>query len=247
MSFWDDEAFEEGGGGGIAKFTGQVTEAYFSENEYGASLRVVTLFDHPELYPDRENGTYTQFYSLGQNATEWKSPDAGETVVHQDPSKKARKDSDFGRLGQAFRDLDGLREARPEFNPYVAASYKGLHLEWERATYEVNRYRRDDAGQKIPDPNKPDKFLLEPVTKFIMLPASLVGAADSNGAGEIGIHDLGLTGEQVAELTHLAMNTDAAKWMVTVATQHAGNKALMDAVTKDTAGVHAAFAANEPF
>src|SRR5215831_12172089 len=124
MSHWDDE-LEGGDGGGIATFDGTTPGTYFNENEYGASLRLVATFDNPELFPAKEDGQYQMFYPCGKG---WHVADDGARIVHDDgPDKKFRKDSDIGRLFEQLKKVEGLREARPDFDPYVAKSYDGLH------------------------------------------------------------------------------------------------------------------------
>jgi hypothetical protein len=234
MSFWDEDAFEEGGGGGI-RFAAVTSEVYFAENDYGLSLRVVSTFDNPELFPDKENGTYTQFYGLGQDQSEWTTKDAGETAVHKaNPDKKARKDSDFGRLGEAYKNLDGLRDLRPDFNPYVAESYKGLHLEWARQSYEVNRYVRDENRELILDANGNKQ--LEKVTKYITLPVALLDGATV--AAPADITDLGLSDEDVTALG--AAQTDDAFMKVLLERGLTSNAKVMGLVSKDLAGFRAA-------
>ena len=89
MTTSDPFALEEGGGG-LDGFTGTITDAFFSEGEYGLSLQIKSTFDDPENYVRFEDGTFTQFYSCGKG---WQTLDNGETAVHEsgDPAKRFNK------------------------------------------------------------------------------------------------------------------------------------------------------------
>lgn len=236
MSFWD---LEEGGQGGLNGATGIVTTSYFKEGEYGWSLFVDTLFDDPENYPKFEGGTFGRHFALGKD---WSSTDGGQTAVHTsgDTTKRFRNDSGIGRLVAQLAKI-GLAEQRPEFNPYQAASFAGLHLEWENVPVPKRAPKVDEAGNRVLDAQ--GKEIWEEVEgATLLLPVRLVGDPAANGHAEFDVNTLGLDTPTLDALSTLAKEKGDADFMVAVATTYGSNKELMAAVTKDTAGTRQALA-----
>lgn len=238
MTF-DPFALEEGGGG-IDAFTGTITQAFWQPGEYGTSLCIVSMFDHPELFPAKEDGTYTGFYPAGKG---WNTEDGGESVVHEtgDDGKNFRKDSGVGRLVAALGAIPGVRDLLPsDFDSRKASSYKGLHLEWGRVPVTKRKPKVDADGNRVLDAS--GKEVWGEVEETQLLPVGIVGAASSNGAGTLNVDDLGLDMETLTALATMAQSTDSATFMVQVATKYQSNTALMTAVTKDAEGTRKALA-----
>ena len=238
MSF-DPFALEEGGGG-IEAFTGIVTDAYWQEGDYGVSLLLKSTFDNPELFPAKEDGTYTQFYAAGKG---WSTGDAGETVTHEGgPDKNFRKDSGVGVLIGAIASIDGIRDSLPsDFDTRRAASYKGLHLEWGRVPVSKRKPKVDEDGNRVQDTQGKDIWVEVEVNQ--LLPVGIVGGTtSSNGSGSVDVTTLGLDMADQVTLSELAKTLEDGPFMVEVAKGYSGNSALMTALTKDTAGTKKALA-----
>lgn len=231
MTISDPFALEEGGGG-LDGFTGTITDAFFSDGEYGLSLRLVSTFDDPENYVRFEDGTFTQYYSCGKG---WQTPDAGDTAVHEsgDPSKRFNKSSKVGQLIAQVGQIPGITDALPaDFSVYTAKSWKGLHLVWGRV---------ETPGRKQIDGVWTD------TVNNVLLPIALAGtgAASTNGAAPVDVNSLGLDTETITALSLIAQTCDTdAKFIEELAKQGlVGNATLMGAVGKNTKGVREALAA----
>lgn len=234
MSFWDDE-LEEGGSGGVQTITGVVTDAFFSENEVGTSLKLTIVPDDLTLHPNFKDGTYTMFFPCGKG---WSTKDLGVTVEHDDgPDKKYRKDTDIGRLFEALKKVEGLREAAPNFNPYSSASYKGLHLNWARVPVAKRKVKRDENGEQVM--NDQGRPVFVDATVLMLLPVSLAGGVVAPVAEKVDLDTLGLTAEQVQELAK-ASDSDKGLTEAILKAGLASNTALMTAVSKNMAGLRAA-------
>jgi hypothetical protein len=233
MSYWDQE-LEDTGGGGIASLTGIIDTAYFDDARgFGASLMLKVAFDDPENYPAKTDGAYTMYFKAG---ADWTTLD-GETAIHKDgdESKAYKKNSDIGRLFEYLKNVEGLREAAPDFNPYVAKSYRGLHLTWERTAIKKFLPKKDSAGNTIMKADgKPD---FEEQEVSMMLPVALAGSATPEA---IDISSLGLTDEQQSALRGAA--TDDAFMKVLLESGLTSNSAVMALVSKDLKGFRAALA-----
>lgn len=231
MSFWD-QATEEGGGG-IETFAGTITNAYFQPGDYGTSLVLIALFDEPELYPQKEDGTYTMFFPCGKG---WTTSDGGDTVTHDsgDTNKAYRKDSDAGRLFDQLKTVPGLRDAAPDFNPYVAKSYTGLGFEFGRVPFEKRVPKRDDDGQTVNGPDGRPVFVDKAVN--IMMPVALKGGTAEVAPVDIG--DLDLSNSQIAALGAAKTDTDFMK--VLMEEGLTGNPKVMGLVSSNLPGFKAA-------
>jgi hypothetical protein len=220
MSYWDQE---ETGGGGLDGMTGIITNAYFKEGDYGLSLYVETTFDDPENYPKFEGGTIGRHFGCGKG---WITKDNGETAVHEsgDESKAYNARSGIRTLVRQLGSVEGVREAYPDLNPYIAKSFVGLHLEW--ANVPVSKQRRNEATDKWEEvPGNTE-----------LLPVRMMGGAAAPEA--LDLSTLNLTPEQHGALANAA--TDDAFMKVLLESGLTSNTQVMSLVSKDLKGFRAA-------
>lgn len=241
MSMWDLEE----GGGGLNGATGTITNAYFADGEYGWSLVLQTAFDSPADYPKFEDGQFTRYFGLGQG---WLSADNGETATHLsgDGSKRYNKNSQVGQLIAQVAGIPGAQEALgADFNPYVAASWKGVHFEWANVPVQKRKPKVDEAGNRVQDAQGKD--IWEDVQSATQLyPVAIVDSAPAASNGHVSLVDLALSDDDLATLRALAESApNDQKFMEGVIGSYATNAKVMAAVGKDLAGLRVALC--EPF
>ena len=231
----------EEGGGGIQAFTGTIVDTYFTENEYGLSLMVKSAFDDPENYVRFEDGCFTRYFPCGPK---WQTTDGGTTAEHPDgDTKKFNTSTKIGQFLAALNQVPGIEDVvAADFSAYTAGSYKGLHLTWGQVPVQRRRMKKDDNGA--------DTGTWESYEASELLPVAVAGASTpADTVPSVDITTLGLTPEQSDALLKLAATATSDAVFIEGVTKIdgvMGTPAFMAALSKDTAGLRAAFAA-EPF
>lgn len=229
MSYWDLEE----GGGGLNGARGVVTDTFFTEGDYGWQWIIKTKFDDPENWPKFEDGTFTLYLGLPPG---WLSKDGGETVVHEsgDESKRYNKGSKVGRFITQLAKI-GAQEELPDFNPYVAASVKGIH--WECANVPFSkRAPKEVDGKRVLDAQGKEIWEDVPGATELM-PVKILGG-EEKVAEPVDISDLDLTSEQIAALG--AAKSDSDFMAVLMAEGLTSNTKVMALVSGNLAGFRAA-------
>jgi hypothetical protein len=188
MSIFDTE----GGSGRTTDYTGTIVDWFAAENEYGTSLNIHTLLDHPEEFAWMPDGIAKEFFNTGPG---WKPENGGQTVVHPD-KQKFNANTDAGRLFSQLKVVPGAEEAF-KGSPYEAASWKGLHFRWGAIEWKTNSFTGKDGT------------LVEAKIKVKAMPVELLGQAGSNGhVADFDLSTLGADDATLATLHTLANTTD---------------------------------------
>lgn len=144
MTEWDTEE------GLASKYTGTVTDAYFDEGQYGATLKLTV--DSPELGQEVEN-----WYGCGKGVQLVSEKEVDLSLMK---GEKFNSASAVGQLITALKDVPALLEqVTTKGPPNFANSFVGLTAVWERVEFS---YKRDG----------------ETVSYTRVLPVAVVGGGD---------------------------------------------------------------------
>ena len=101
-------------------------------------------------------------------------------------------------------------------------------------------FRSDENGDRVQGSDGRDIWI--EVEETQLLPVDIITAGTASSGAGLDVDSLGLDTPTLVALATMAQATDDATFMVEVAKGHAGNTALMTAVTKDVTGTRKALA-----
>ena len=228
----------------IIVYAGTVTDAFFTENEYGQSLGVRSRLDDNDLllFPWMESGEHTRYFKLGKIAANRNEPRIAWTILGDGTAVKGdtddrmfRADSDLGRLIDQLAKLPNVATLPDDFDPRVAASWKALgHVVWA----EVTVTKSMPTGEKT-DKGR-DEFKPQPVKMVLPVEFGTGGATVTAPVVAVDLISLGLTDEQRDALSviNAAAASDAEFQSKSLGVPGVmGNQAYVKAVQDNPAGV----------
>lgn len=137
MSIFDTE----GGSGRTTDYAGEIVDWFAAENEYGTSLQIHTLLDHPEDFAWMPDGIAKEFFNCGPG---WRPENNGATVVH-DTKDKFNANTDAGRLFSQLKIVPGAEDAFAGQSPYSREGWIGRKWRWGAVEWKTNSFTGKDG------------------------------------------------------------------------------------------------------
>lgn len=186
-------------------YTGTVIDAFFVTSQYGREqLTLRTLLDEADqmLYPWMQSGEDTRWFDLGgiqtargEKFAKWEIVGDGTAVKGDSDARMFRADCDMGRLCAAVFALPNVSDLPDDFDPRVAASWKGLTFTWGNVMVQKRQKQDDDTWKNVTVPME--------------LPTAMGAGVTHEVALAVDLATLGLTDEQKEALI-VANTTDAS-------------------------------------
>ena len=199
MAFDPNKYQTEGDSGGRESkpYSATVIDAWFEEKDYGPQLVLQNRLDEADLmdYAWMASGEDKRWFGCGKIQVErgkpfvpWSIVGSGAAIKGDTDDRMFRGDSDLGRLWAQVLTLPNVSELPEDFDPRVAASWKGLHFRW--GPCPVTKRVQVDGEWKA-------------VAQNMDLPVEL-GSGSVVAVEDVDLDTLGLTGEQIDALSKLS-------------------------------------------
>lgn len=199
MAFDKDKFQPEGDSGGKESkpYSATVIDAFFEEKEYGPQLVLLNRLDEADLmdYAWMASGEDKRWFGTGKIQVErgkpfvpWSIVGSGAAIKGDTDDRMFRGDSDLGRLWNQILALPNVSDLPEDFDPRVAASWKGLHFKW--GPVPVTK-RTEVAG------------VWKSVAQNMDLPVEMGGVVTA-AVEDVDLDSLGLTTEQIDALGKLS-------------------------------------------
>lgn len=250
MAFDASKFQPEGDSGGRESkpYSATVIDAYFEEKDYGPQLVLQNRLDEADQmeYHWMASGEDRRWFGTGKIQVErgkpfqaWSIVGGGAAIKGDTDDRMFRNDSDLGRLWNQIASLPNVSELPDDFDPRVAASWKGLHFRWAAVPVRKQRVKKDANGNDVL--NDKGKMTYEGFDTSMDLPIEMGSGTSVTAGPDVVLDDLGLTPEQVTALSKLAQpgvsDSDFVGQAVVVV---AGNQAATKALTSNPAGFRSA-------
>lgn len=231
---FDPQKFKPEGDSGSREskpYTGTVIDAWFEEGQYGVQLVLQNRLDEADQmeYHWMASGEDKRWFGAGKIAVAktgprepWQVIGDGAAVKGDKEDRMFRGDSDLGRLLNQLFSLPNVSDLPEDFDPRVAASWKGLHIGWGPVPV-VKRTQVDGDWKDM--------------TVNMDLPVSLGAGATAESTPDVDLDALGLSAEQVTALSKLAQpGTSDSEFVGQAVVVIAGNAAATKVLTSNPTG-----------